>query len=497
MVNSIDPRIIAAQAAVSAHVAALKPTLDALASKTPIFANLPLLFSNAYQNPILTTAVMLTPNDGVTPPMTYAGTGGWGCFGPPPQALPLDPDNTGYPNSLSNMWIRDACAQYHAYLGIFEYNKSYNTDILALGQVIEGIVRTCCTFLIQNRNDTPCTPFPNWPSSIPNCITHHAFNYNGVVPQAGCDYEPDSLAYVIFLAVDYYTASGSKAHLDTTFWTAMQAIIDVVNYFLQAFDAQSALTLTPCRPSDDPCVGKYNIPINAFLASMMHQLAVLAANCGKPIAESAAILANQLRNGVNNYGKAANPKQPVSSIYAYEVNFTEQIGPIIMDDANIPSLLSLPYLNFCAYDDPLYLRTRNDFVLTSHNPYFYQGTDQGVAYEGVGSPHVQLNQHGGNTKSIWPLAIMMRGLTSVSADEIRAALAMITQSANTTYSCSLTGYGCACDSDFTTYPAENYQHETFDADNITWITRGWFAWANALFGEWVDLMVRNGSLPTS
>jgi len=44
-----------------------------------------------------------------------------------------------------------------------------------------------------------------------------------------------------------------------------------------------------------------------------------------------------------------------------------------MDDANIPSLLSLPYLGFTSKDDPIYLQTR-EFVLSSSNPFYFSGS---------------------------------------------------------------------------------------------------------------------------
>lgn len=54
-------------------------------------------------------------------------------------------------------------------------------------------------------------------------------------------------------------------------------------------------------------------------------------------------------------------------VWAYEVDgYGNQL---FMDDANAPSLLSLPYLDCCAISDPLYLRTRAA-VWSKDNPYF-------------------------------------------------------------------------------------------------------------------------------
>lgn len=60
-------------------------------------------------------------------------------------------------------------------------------------------------------------------------------------------------------------------------------------------------------------------------------------------------------------------------IYAYEVDGLGHRN--LMDDANIPSLLSLPYL--CPDDvpmnDTIYQNTRR-FVLSTDNPWFFRGS---------------------------------------------------------------------------------------------------------------------------
>jgi Uncharacterized conserved protein len=100
---------------------------------------------------------------------------------------------------------------------------------------------------------------------------------------------------------------------------------------------------------------------------------------------------------VNNYGKNG-------STYVYEVDgFGNQL---FMDDANVPSLLSLPYLGCCTASDPIYRRTRAK-ILSDTNPYFFRGQ----AGEGIGGPHVGQNM-------IWPLGIIMRALTSTDDKEI-------------------------------------------------------------------------------
>jgi meiotically up-regulated gene 157 (Mug157) protein len=122
-----------------------------------------------------------------------------------------------------------------------------------------------------------------------------------------------------------------------------------------------------------------------------------------------------------------------------------------MDDANVPSLLGLPYLGAVETSDPIYQRTRR-FVLSANNPFFFSGK----AAEGIGGPHAGLNM-------IWPLSIIMRGLTSTDGAEIKFCLNTLQNA----------------------HAGTGFMHESFDKDDATRFTRKWFAWANTLFGELV------------
>jgi meiotically up-regulated gene 157 (Mug157) protein len=121
-----------------------------------------------------------------------------------------------------------------------------------------------------------------------------------------------------------------------------------------------------------------------------------------------------------------------------------------MDDANVPSLLSMPYLGTIDRNDPLYLRTRK-FVLSDSNPYYFSG----ISGHGIGSPHTGLNR-------IWPIAITMKALTGNDHDII-TSLRMLKN----------------------THAATGFMHESFMKDDPSRFTRKWFAWANTLFGELV------------
>jgi meiotically up-regulated gene 157 (Mug157) protein len=136
-------------------------------------------------------------------------------------------------------------------------------------------------------------------------------------------------------------------------------------------------------------------------------------------------------------------------VWAYEVDGFG--NALLMDDANVPSLLSLPYLGCCGPEDPAYVRTRR-LVLSEDNPYFFRGK----AGEGIGGPHVGL-------RMIWPLGITMRALTSTSDAEIRGCLRTLRD----------------------THAGTGFMHEAFHQDDPARFTRKWFAWANTLFGELV------------
>ena len=128
-----------------------------------------------------------------------------------------------------------------------------------------------------------------------------------------------------------------------------------------------------------------------------------------------------------------------------------------MDDANVPSLLSLPYLGFCRGDDPRYLRTRA-FCLSEDNPFFRRVGD----LAGIGSPHTKLG-------AVWPLSIIVQALTSDNDDEILGCLRVLKNS----------------------HAGTGFMHESFDPEDPARFSRPWFAWANTLFGELIaDLHTR-------
>ena len=216
--------------------------------------------------------------------------------------------------------------------------------------------------------------------------------------------------------------------------------------------ARTGMIRSAFRPSDDSCTFPFLVPANAMaVVELQHTAALLRAlnaSLGEGVAARCERIATDISNGITRYGIIDRPDLG-GRVYAYEVDGFGNAN--FMDDANIPSLLSLPWLGYVASTDPTYLRTRSYVLSTASNPWFFSGP----AGEGVGSPHT-----GANT--VWPMAITMRALTSSSDAEITQCLAALKQSASA--------------------PGSWLMHESFRADNAASFTRPWFAWANSLFG---------------
>jgi meiotically up-regulated gene 157 (Mug157) protein len=122
-----------------------------------------------------------------------------------------------------------------------------------------------------------------------------------------------------------------------------------------------------------------------------------------------------------------------------------------MDDANVPSLLGLPYLDAMPKEDLVYQNTRK-MLLSLNNPFFFKG----AAGEGIGGPHAGKDM-------IWPLGIIIRGLTSTDDQEIKQCISMLKNS----------------------HAGTGFMHEAFHKNDAHNFTRKWFAWANTLFGEFL------------
>lgn len=209
------------------------------------------------------------------------------------------------------------------------------------------------------------------------------------------------------------------------------------------------------RPSDDAVMMPYNIPGNAMMCvEMTHLMELLSQlrnsqlSVEKLLRQSKSIR-SRLCDALLPYTLTLSSPQKMLHTIPYEVDGFG--GHYFMDDANIPSLLSLPLLGYMSSSHPSYIQTRN-FILSASNPFYYTGS----AVSGVGSPHTGVNYS-------WPLSILVQALTSHDENEITRCLQLLVRAAAGT----------------------GFMHESVNVNDPSDYTRPWFAWANGLFGEWI------------
>ncbi|NJP40480.1 glycoside hydrolase family 125 protein [Oscillospiraceae bacterium HV4-5-C5C] len=283
-------------------------------------------------------------------------------------------------------------------------------------------------------------------------------------------YEIDSLCHPFHLAWDYFQATGDNPMAEVVFQQALQQVIRVWQteqdhnrspYHFQRLSGPPSdslphnghgnpvqpvgMTWSGFRPSDDACQYGYLIPSNLFAAQVLQECYDMLRYANAELAGRCQSLRQQILTGVREHGHYQHPV--FGPIYAYE---TDGMGHYnLMDDANVPSLLSLPYLGICGPDDEVYQNTRR-FVLSRHNPYYFAGT----AARGVGSPHTP-------GPNIWPISLCVQGLTTSDPSEVEALLNTLEQ----------------------TTAGTGLMHESFNCNQPSDYTRPWFAWANSIFAE--------------
>lgn len=208
------------------------------------------------------------------------------------------------------------------------------------------------------------------------------------------------------------------------------------------------LTWSGFRPSDDAWHIRLSDLSNMFAAVVLKYLEEIAEIVyhNEQMQREASCLREQIEKGIAQYGTVET--EDFGKIYAYEVDGFGQYN--LMDDANIPSLLSLSYLGYQG-DGEMMQNTRR-FILSEANPYYYRGKFA----RGIGSPHTPVNH-------VWHLSLIMQGMTSTDEREKEDILRMLSE----------------------TDAGTGMMHESVYVDDPGKYTREWFSWANALFCEWI------------
>lgn len=383
-----------------------------------------------------------------------------------PSSFEGHPDTFVITGDIDAMWLRDSSAQVWPYLRFVRDDKQ-------LASLIEGVIRRQSRCILI---DPYANAFLRSTSDKPLSWAVH--DDTDMLPGVGeRKWEVDSLCYTIRLAHGYWKATGnptsSTGPFDSQWRASARRIIQTFRQQQRKHDRGPyhfqrsspiptdtvplsgygnparpvGLIYSMFRPSDDSCIYPLFIPANDFAVVSLHQLAELANELlhDTDLANDATSLAREVEAALAQHGHARNSSGDI--LWAYEVDGYG--NTLLMDDANAPGLLSLPYLGCCAVNDPIYQRTRA-WVLGPDNPYFFQGK----AGEGIGGPHQGLNY-------IWPMSILFRAFTSTDDQEMRICLRTLRD----------------------TTAGTHFLHESFQKDNAADFTRAWFAWANTLFGE--------------
>lgn len=348
-------------------------------------------------------------------------------------------DGTTYVQTgdIPAMWLRDSSAQTTPYV---RFVSSYPI----LSERLLGVIE-------RDARNIAVDPYAN------------AFRADYRVWEE--KWEPDSLAWPILLAWVYHERTLSKALFTGAFHRALRIAVDTwrceqlhpqcSGYHppyrtrsSEPINAGTGMIWCAFRPSDDAVLYHFNIPQEMIVAIALRDVAALALAGYRDtnLANEASSISAQIQNGVLTYGRVWR-RDLGGWVYLYETDGLG--GQLFADDANLPSLISMPYIGWSSAIDPAYLNTRS-FALSHANPWYYSGTYAA----GLGSQHTPVG-------FVWPLGIIARALTATSSLETAAAVTTLAE----------------------TDSRDGLIHESFDA-NAYWVfTRAEFGWANALYAE--------------
>ncbi len=370
------------------------------------------------------------------------------------------PDTYVITGDIDAMWLRDSTAQVWPYLLLIKNDPE-------LQELVTGVIHRQAKCVTKD-------PYANAFYKDETKVSEWKSDLTAMQPGIHeRKWEIDSLCYPIRLAYNYWKLTNDTTPFDDHWKQAIKLTLQTFKeqqrktskgpYSFQRSTAWATdgvplggygypvkpvgLICSMFRPSDDATIFPYLIPSNFFAVVSLKQAAAMIKQISKDDALSAQLsaLATEVEMALQQHAVINHPQY--GKIYAYEVNGFGSFN--LMDDANVPSLLSLPYLNAVKNTDPVYINTRK-MLLSTNNPFFFKGK----AAEGIGGPHAGMDM-------IWPLSIIMRGLTSKDDKEIRLCIDMLRK----------------------THGGTGFMHESFHKDDAGNFTRKWFAWANTIFGE--------------
>lgn len=372
------------------------------------------------------------------------------------------PDTYVITGDIDAMWLRDSTAQVWPYLDFMKSDEP-------LRNLVAGVINRQTYYILKD-------PYANEFYLGEQQTGHWKDDLTEMKPGIHeRKWEIDSLCYPIRLTYHYWKKTSDTKPFDAE-WK--KSIASVLRVFIEqqrkenpgpySFQRNTAwatdgvplggygypvkpvgLICSMFRPSDDATIFPFLVPSNFFAVVSLRQAGemIRSIHRDEALASNLEKLAQEVEAALKKYAIVNHPA--FGNMYAYEVNGFGSYS--LMDDANVPSLLSLPYLGAVPANDPVYINTRN-YVLSSENPFYFKGK----AGEGIGGPHVGIDM-------IWPLSIIMRGLTSTDAKEIKYCVDTLVK----------------------THGGTGFMHEAFHKDDAKKFTRPWFAWANTIFGEFM------------
>ena len=380
------------------------------------------IFENAFPNTLDTTVKWHTDGKKKHGHHKFYQNGAWEG----PQSFIVTGD-------INAEWLRDSTNQLAQYQKLTKRDKK-------LSGLILGAINTQAEYVIESPYCNAFQPPPPSGQPVPSNgqddIVHPAFEPSRVFE---CKYELDSLAHFLALGNTFHNVTGSTAFLHSRYFLALDTIIEVLEqqakptfnattgkfekneYLFMRMARVGSETLSlggvgnplgpgtglirsAFRPSDDATVFGYLIPANAQMSVELKRTAAILKHAGKEsLAVKLQARGESIAKGVWEHGVVHHKKY--GDVFAFEVDGYG--SSILMDDANIPSLLALPLLGFLERTDKTYQNTRKMILERAGNPYYLEGK----SFEGIGGPHV-------GPQHAWPMSRLVQAMTSDNDKEI-------------------------------------------------------------------------------